>query len=1332
MDARSQAARAAKSVLLAAFAAAATAVAAQEVIPDFYKGPGLDPNRTYVNQSFNEHIDPFNGSLQLHYVDIHIPGNGGLDLDVTRSYNSAAVSETAPNLHFGSLGVGWSLHFGRFLYKATTGPCGGLPSIDVLRNPTLELPDGSSQLMAASAAEPTSWVSTQRWRADCNASGVVVYSPDGVRYDMTQQVGIANGITAYYTTRITDRNGNYAAISYTQGASPEVARITTSDSRQVDISYLPLTTGELSRRIDAITSRDSTGDRAFYYRYQAIAGFAGSYQLTQVIRPDGTSWQYRYAGNLNASVPGSFLLTGVTVPQGGSITYGFGTSSSDYVYFDGVSNPMSRTTVVKSKTTDDGGTWSFSYTPGSFGVYDTTAVSTPKGPITYRHVGPNYATSGSLWMVGLLMQKQVDNYQNETYAWTGQVVSNQQYKRPGAWLATRFDPNVKAPLLSSRTIVRDGGTHVLNHTSFDSFGNPLQAVETGPNGGSRTTNLTWWQDATRWIIREPQNQRVVGGTEVTRTFDARGNVASVTKDGVSTAYLRNPDGTPQQVTYPRGLVHTYESYKRGIAQTERQPEGITLTRTVSDSGNVLSETNGRGYPTGYGYDGLNRLTRIAPPSGNPTSIAYTAASKTASRGSLSEVTQYDPFGRPSSITLAGIKRSYRHDALGRLVFASDPGVTTGTTYHYDPLDRVDIVTHVDNSSQLIAFGSGYKTTRDERGNWSTYRYRAYGNPDEKFLMSVAPPDSTANIDIGRDARDLVTSVTQGGFTRSYQYDTRGYLTQASHPETGLVRYGRDDANNMVARTVGSTGTATFGYDNQNRLVSAIYPGASPVLKTWTATNRLSAVSASAANRGFSYDANDNLIGETLSLDGRTFNLGYAYNANDQLASLTYPVSARVVSYSPDLLGRPTQVSGFVTAVQFWDSGQIGQIDYANGTTTNYGQNSRLWPSYFMTRKAGTSYVNSAYAYDGAGNLTSIGDSVDATWSRTLDYDTLNRLTVANGPWGNGSLRYDGAGNLRSQMLGGNGIQYFYDAANRLGSVTGWRQESYSYDDHGNIVDTGSRRFTYDGAPNLVCADCSNPAKAAQYQYDGLNNRVSTTRGGVKTYEFYAFNGNLLTEFTPSFSNRLTEHIHLGNRRIASVGPATTSLTLPGANLTAVAGQSTTIVATLGGAAPTGNVAFYDGSQAIGSAAIVAGTASFATTFQTAGAHTLTATYNGDRNNLGSSSTAVVSVLTPTTITGPTGAGLVAMSGKPTTLTVTINGATPSGTVSFYDGQVLLGTRTVSAGSASLTVTLSAPGTHTLTLTYSGDARNAPSTTTTRLLVTPTTAQLMPALQLLLD
>jgi len=124
---------------------------AQEVIPDFYRDPGLNPNRSYVNQNFNEHIDPFTGSLQQHYVDLHIPGNGGFDLKVVRSYNSASVDPLNPATYESLAGLGWTIHFGRVLKSKETTICNNKIAT-VVDNPVLELPDGSRQLLAFTGA----------------------------------------------------------------------------------------------------------------------------------------------------------------------------------------------------------------------------------------------------------------------------------------------------------------------------------------------------------------------------------------------------------------------------------------------------------------------------------------------------------------------------------------------------------------------------------------------------------------------------------------------------------------------------------------------------------------------------------------------------------------------------------------------------------------------------------------------------------------------------------------------------------------------------------------------------------------------------------------------------------------------------------------------------------------------------------------------------------------------------------------------------------------------------------------------------------------------------
>ncbi|QKT05036.1 RHS repeat protein [Ectothiorhodospiraceae bacterium 2226] len=636
------------------------------------------------------------------------------------------------------------------------------------------------------------------------------------------------------------------------------------------------------------------------------------------------------------------------------------------------------------------------------------------------------------------------------------------------------------------------------------------------------------------MVKRVQNETDAGGS-TTRTFDTRGNLTSITRDGVRTSYTYDAQGNVASATFPRGLVHTYSNYRRGIPQYEAQPAGIIVSRLVSDAGNVRSETNGEGRTTSFVYDGLNRIVQVNYPSGNPVTASYGAASRTVTRGALTETTAYDGLGRTTSVTLGGIARTYSHDALGRRTFESNPGATIGISYQYDLLDRTTRITYPDSTFKAYTYGAGTVAERNERGHTTTYAFRAYGDPDTQFVVRVTTPDTAASLNLTRNVRDLVTSVSQGGTSRSFGYNANYYLTSETHPETGATTYGRDAAGNMTSRSVGASGTTTYSYDGQNRLTSVTYPGATPsVTYAYSRTHKLRTITSSAATRTYGYDPNDNLISESLSVDGLVLTAGYTYNANDQLSSITYPRSGQVVSYAPNALGRPTMVSGYVNSITYWPSGQIRQINYANGTSSTYNQNSRLWPSSFSIHRGAlaTPYINSTYTYDGAGNLTSVSDSVDASYNRTLGYDALNRLTVANGPWGTGGIAYTGTGNVTSQVFGAWSLQYSYNAQNRLSGVSGARSATYGYDAYGNVISGGGNTYTYDGVPNLRCVNCGSATNRVEYFYDGLSQRVMAVRGSTKTYEVHNAQGLTLIEFTPSQQNKLVEYIYLGGKRIA--------------------------------------------------------------------------------------------------------------------------------------------------------------------------------------------------------
>jgi len=58
----------------------------------------------------------------------------------------------------------------------------------------------------------------------------------------------------------------------------------------------------------------------------------------------------------------------------------------------------------------------------------------------------------------------------------------------------------------------------------------------------------------------------------------------------------------------------------------------------------------------------------------------------------------------------------------------------------------------------------------------------------------------------------------------------------------------------------------------------------------------------------------------------------------------------------------------------------------------------------------TAFIDLEYFYDGVGNITSITDRIDSQNSCTMQYDSLDRLINADGPWGVGSFTYDSVGN----------------------------------------------------------------------------------------------------------------------------------------------------------------------------------------------------------------------------------------------------------------------------------------------------------------------------------
>ncbi|MFF0636231.1 Ig-like domain-containing protein, partial [Nocardia sp. NPDC004151] len=135
-----------------------------------------------------------------------------------------------------------------------------------------------------------------------------------------------------------------------------------------------------------------------------------------------------------------------------------------------------------------------------------------------------------------------------------------------------------------------------------------------------------------------------------------------------------------------------------------------------------------------------------------------------------------------------------------------------------------------------------------------------------------------------------------------------------------------------------------------------------------------------------------------------------------------------------------------------------------------------------------------------------------------------------------------------------------------------------------------------------------------------------------------------------------------------------------------------------------------------------GTATFQWTPSAAGAHTLTATFSGRDGVTGSNTTAQVNVAaadsnSTVTVNPVTGATV----GTAITLTAKVNPANAGGTITFTDGGAVIGTaaQVGADGTATITWTPTAAGSHIITADYSGNGTVNASTTTVTITVAPT-------------
>jgi len=159
----------------------------------------------------------------------------------------------------------------------------------------------------------------------------------------------------------------------------------------------------------------------------------------------------------------------------------------------------------------------------------------------------------------------------------------------------------------------------------------------------------------------------------------------------------------------------------------------------------------------------------------------------------------------------------------------------------------------------------------------------------------------------------------------------------------------------------------------------------------------------------------------------------------------------------------------------------------------------------------------------------------------------------------------------------------------------------------------------------------------------------------------------------------------------------------------VSGQNvvfTMKLAAVGAVIPTGTVTFTDGGTTLGTSPVDGtGTATLQISTLAVGTHPITATYSGDQNYATTKVTLTQTVQSASTQVALVSSANPATYGTPLALTATVtsNGSAATGSVTFTDGGVSIGSALLNAnGVAILTISTLAPGSHSIVANYAGN------------------------------
>jgi uncharacterized repeat protein (TIGR03803 family) len=323
--------------------------------------------------------------------------------------------------------------------------------------------------------------------------------------------------------------------------------------------------------------------------------------------------------------------------------------------------------------------------------------------------------------------------------------------------------------------------------------------------------------------------------------------------------------------------------------------------------------------------------------------------------------------------------------------------------------------------------------------------------------------------------------------------------------------------------------------------------------------------------------------------------------------------------------------------------------------------------------------------------------IDSTGVQTVIWNFCSIANCTDGEYPWAGLIEDGSGNLYSTTQGGGltgGGTVFRLATRTTPTITLTSSANPSYVDQ-------SVSFTA-----VVTGSGVTATGSVTFEENQVAVGTVTMSGGQAAFPI-TFTQRGTSPITASYSGDINYNPVNSALLKQAVNQYTTTTSLVSNLNPSVFGQAVTLTATVsaGGLTPTGKVYFKSGTTTIGNGTLSGGIAAITTSTLAPGSYAITATYSGDTEHAASVSTTLTQVVNDaTSATTLTSSANPVKSGHTVKFTANVTSSTakPTGTVTFKDGKITLGTGTLGNGLANFNTSTLSVGSHNITAVYGGN------------------------------